>query len=117
MPGRHNVQNALAAIGVAAELGIPDETKGELAKAYVVLKPATEATREELRTLLSLVRPKAVMPIHGEYRHMVANAKLGYLMGVPRDQRTPGADEVEVTFAVGVNQMSALGSAKSRSDQ
>jgi UDP-N-acetylmuramate--alanine ligase len=25
MPGRHNVQNALAAIGVAAELGIPDE--------------------------------------------------------------------------------------------
>jgi len=26
MPGRHNVQNALAAVGVAAELGIPDET-------------------------------------------------------------------------------------------
>jgi UDP-N-acetylmuramate--alanine ligase len=26
MPGRHNVQNALAAIGVAAELGIPDAT-------------------------------------------------------------------------------------------
>jgi UDP-N-acetylmuramate--alanine ligase len=26
MPGRHNVQNALAAIGVAAELGIPHET-------------------------------------------------------------------------------------------
>jgi UDP-N-acetylmuramate--alanine ligase len=26
MPGRHNVQNALAAIGVAAELGIPNET-------------------------------------------------------------------------------------------
>ncbi|TFI57942.1 UDP-N-acetylmuramate--L-alanine ligase [Sphingomonas parva] len=26
MPGRHNVLNALAAIGVAAELGIPDET-------------------------------------------------------------------------------------------
>jgi UDP-N-acetylmuramate--alanine ligase len=25
MPGRHNVQNALAAVGVAAELGIPDE--------------------------------------------------------------------------------------------
>ncbi|NWP89507.1 UDP-N-acetylmuramate--L-alanine ligase, partial [Escherichia coli] len=26
MPGRHNVQNALAAIGVALELGIPDAT-------------------------------------------------------------------------------------------
>jgi len=34
---------ALAAVG-----GIPDETKGELAKAYVVVKPGTEATREEL---------------------------------------------------------------------
>ena len=31
MPGRHNVQNALAAIGVAAELGIPDEV---LAKGF-----------------------------------------------------------------------------------
>ena len=26
MPGRHNVQNSLAAIGVALELGVPDET-------------------------------------------------------------------------------------------
>lgn len=26
MPGRHNVQNALAAIGVAVEMGVPDET-------------------------------------------------------------------------------------------
>ncbi|MEI9852075.1 MAG: UDP-N-acetylmuramate--L-alanine ligase [Sphingomonas sp.] len=29
MPGRHNVQNALAAIGVALELGIPDATIGK----------------------------------------------------------------------------------------
>jgi ribonuclease J len=26
------------------------------------------------------------VPIHGEYRHMVANAKLGELMGVPHDR-------------------------------
>ena len=26
------------------------------------------------------------MPIHGEFRHLVANARLGELMGVPRDQ-------------------------------
>ena len=36
------------AVALAAVGGIPDETKGELAKAYVVLKPATEVTREEL---------------------------------------------------------------------
>jgi UDP-N-acetylmuramate--alanine ligase len=29
MPGRHNVQNALAAVGVAIELGIPDEVVGK----------------------------------------------------------------------------------------
>ncbi len=36
------------AVALAAVGGIPDETKGELAKAYVVLKPATDVTREEL---------------------------------------------------------------------
>ncbi|MEA3185319.1 MAG: ribonuclease [Ilumatobacteraceae bacterium] len=43
------------------------------------------AQAEELKTYLSLTRPEFFVPIHGEYRHMVANAKLGYLMGVPRD--------------------------------
>ncbi|MEO8267680.1 MAG: ribonuclease J [Ilumatobacteraceae bacterium] len=43
------------------------------------------AQADELKTYLSLTRPEYLVPIHGEYRHMVANAKLGYLMGVPRD--------------------------------
>jgi ribonuclease J len=43
------------------------------------------AQADELKTYLSLTRPEWFVPIHGEYRHMVANAKLGYLMGVPRD--------------------------------
>jgi long-chain acyl-CoA synthetase len=36
------------AVALAAVGGIPDETKGELAKAYVVLKPGAAATREDL---------------------------------------------------------------------
>ncbi len=43
------------------------------------------AQADELKTYLSLTRPEYFVPIHGEYRHMVANAKLGYLMGVERD--------------------------------
>jgi ribonuclease J len=43
------------------------------------------AQADELKTYLSITNPEWFVPIHGEYRHMVANAKLGYLMGVPRD--------------------------------
>ncbi|MEP7201749.1 MAG: ribonuclease J [Ilumatobacteraceae bacterium] len=42
------------------------------------------AQADELKTYLSLTTPEFFVPIHGEYRHMVANAKLAYLMGVPR---------------------------------
>jgi ribonuclease J len=44
------------------------------------------ACSEELRTLLSLVRPRAVMPIHGEYRMLAAHAKLAQDAGVPDDR-------------------------------
>jgi ribonuclease J len=37
----------------------------------------------ELRTLLGLVRPKAFMPIHGEYRMQAAHARLAQDAGVP----------------------------------
>jgi ribonuclease J len=38
---------------------------------------------EELRTILSLVRPKAVMPMHGEFRMLAAHAQLARDAGVP----------------------------------
>jgi ribonuclease J len=38
---------------------------------------------EELRTVLGLVRPRAVMPIHGEYRMLAAHAQLARDSGVP----------------------------------
>jgi ribonuclease J len=41
------------------------------------------ARAEELRTLLGLVRPKAMMPIHGEFRMLAAHARLAQEAGVP----------------------------------
>src|SRR5262245_48664889 len=43
------------------------------------------ANSEELRTLLGLLRPKAVMPVHGEYRMLAAHAQLARDAGVPAD--------------------------------
>ena len=47
--------------------------------------PPGPARADELKPSLSITNPEWFVPIHGEYRHMVANAKLGMLMGVPRD--------------------------------
>ncbi|MFO7572652.1 MAG: ribonuclease J [Gaiellaceae bacterium] len=40
---------------------------------------------EELRTMLALLRPRHVMPIHGEYRMLAAHAKLALDAGVPEE--------------------------------
>ena len=40
---------------------------------------------EELRTMLALVRPKALMPVHGEFRMLTAHARLARETGVPAD--------------------------------
>jgi ribonuclease J len=43
------------------------------------------AQADELKTYLSIAQPEWYVPVHGEYRHLVANGALGTLMGVPRD--------------------------------
>ena len=41
---------------------------------------------EELRTMLGLVRPKSVMPVHGEFRMLAAHARLAVESGVPENR-------------------------------
>jgi ribonuclease J len=40
------------------------------------------ASREELKMMLAVVRPRFFVPVHGEYRHLVAHAELARSMGV-----------------------------------
>ena len=39
-------------------------------------------SQEELKMILSLLRPRYFVPVHGEYRHLVAHARLAQDMGV-----------------------------------
>ena len=45
------------------------------------------AQADELKTLLSIARPEWFVPIHGEYRHLLAHAKLAVTMGVRQRSR------------------------------
>ena len=42
------------------------------------------AAREELKMMLSIVRPQYFVPLHGEYRHLVRHAKLAQEMDIPQ---------------------------------
>ena len=44
------------------------------------------ACREEIKLLISLLKPKFYMPIHGEYRHLYANKEIAEFMGIPSDR-------------------------------
>lgn len=43
------------------------------------------ASREEMKLLINLVRPKYLIPVHGELRHLVAHARLAYELGIPEE--------------------------------
>ena len=44
------------------------------------------ACREEIKLLISLLKPKYYMPIHGEFRHLYANKEIAEFMGIPTDR-------------------------------
>lgn len=70
------------------------------------------AAREELKMMLSIVKPRYFVPIHGEYRHLVQHAAIASDMGIPGarifvledgDVLELGEDSGEVVDAVRAN--------------
>ena len=44
------------------------------------------ACQEEIKLIYSLVRPKYAIPVHGEYKHLRAQAKIAEELGIPKDR-------------------------------
>ncbi len=43
------------------------------------------ASKEELKLMLNLVRPRYFVPVHGEYRHLSIHASLALKQGIPKE--------------------------------
>jgi ribonuclease J len=43
------------------------------------------ASKEELKLMLNIVRPKNFMPVHGEYRHLVYHSLLAKKLDIPKE--------------------------------
>ena len=56
-------------------------------------------SREELKLMLALLRPRFVLPVHGEYRMLEEHAEIAKSLGIPREnvQVALDGDVVEVT--------------------
>jgi ribonuclease J len=60
------------------------------------------ASAGELLYCYNIVRPRNVMPVHGEWRHLVANAALAVQTGVARNRVVLAEDGVVVDLSHGV---------------
>jgi ribonuclease J len=56
-------------------------------------------SQEELKLMMNLVRPKFLVPVHGEMRQLMAHAKLGKMLGIPEEHIViaEDGDIIEVT--------------------
>ncbi len=43
------------------------------------------ASKEELKLMLSLIKPKYFIPVHGEYRHLVYHSQLARKVNIPEE--------------------------------
>jgi ribonuclease J len=65
-------------------------------KANAMVHVSGHASAGELLYCYNIVGPRNVMPVHGEARHLVANAALAVQTGVPRDRVVVAEDGVVV---------------------
>ena len=94
IPG--NETSVFTVVNELARLGAQVIHQGN-AKVHV----SGHASAGELLYLYNAVRPKNVLPIHGEWRHLRANARLAALTGVPEKRIVLAEDGTVVDLADG----------------
>ncbi|MFW0797311.1 ribonuclease J [Gordonia sp. CPCC 205515] len=94
IPGNEN--SVFAVVNGLARRGATVITQ-QSAKVHV----SGHASAGELLYLYNAVRPTNVMPVHGEWRHLRANAKLAVATGVPEERVVLAEDGVVVDLVDG----------------
>ncbi len=94
IPGNENA--VYRVINGLMRLGATVVHKGN-AKVHV----SGHASAGELLYTYNIIKPRNVMPVHGEWRHLVANAELAIATGVPRDHVVVVEDGVVVDLYKG----------------
>jgi len=72
-----------------------------VSKSSALVHVSGHAPAGELRYLLTAVRPKNLMPVHGEWRHLRAHAAIGRSMGLPDERIMLAEDGTVVDLADG----------------
>ena len=95
IPGNENSVNRV--INGLTRLGATVVHKGN-----AMVHVSGHAAAGELLYVYNICKPRNVMPVHGEWRHLRANAALAQKTGVPRDRIVLAEDGVVVDLADGV---------------
>jgi ribonuclease J len=70
-------------------------------KGNAMVHVSGHASAGELLFCYNIVRPRNVMPVHGESRHLIANADLAVATGVPRDRTIIAEDGAVIDLQQG----------------
>lgn len=94
IPGNENAVNRV--INGLTKLGA-----NVVHKSNALVHVSGHAAAGELRYVMNIVKPRYVMPIHGEWRHLVANAGIAHSVGIPEDRVLMTSDGVAVDLFEG----------------
>lgn len=71
-------------------------------KANAKVHVSGHAAAGELLYCYNILKPKNVLPVHGEYRHLIANAKLAQDTGIPEERTIIGSNGTVIDLKNGV---------------